>query len=88
MSGLAKRPLPTQDDALAFAREMVPQAKWSTIRLAEGSTDDGGDGLLLRRAADCWIITYDPLPGAQERGEERVWVEKATGGVVKMSLEE
>jgi hypothetical protein len=85
---IAKRPLPTKEDALAFAREMVPRAKWGTIELAEGSTDDGGEGLLLQAARDCWILSYDPLPGEKERGEERVWVEKATGGVVKMSLEE
>lgn len=85
---IAKRPLPTKDDALAFAREMVPRAKWETIAIAEGSTADGGDGLLLKEAADCWIFSYDPLPGENDHGDERLWVEKATGVVVKMSLEE
>ncbi len=85
---LHKRPLPTREDALAFAREMVPKAKWETIVVEEGSTEQGGDGLLLKASADCWILTYDPLDSEKEKGEERLWVEKATGVVVKMSLEE
>lgn len=85
---LAKRPLPTRDDALAFAREMVPEVKWPSIAISSGSTDDGGAGLLMRPSADCWIIAYDPSPSASEVLEERVWVEKSTGVVVKMMLED
>ena len=40
---LKKRPLPTRDEALAFAREMVPPSKWRTIAVAEGGTRDGGE---------------------------------------------
>jgi len=85
---LAKRPLPARDDALAFAREMVPQAKWPSITISSGSTDDGGGGILMQPCADCWIIAYDPSPSESETLEERVWVEKATGVVVKMMLED
>lgn len=87
MSRFASRPLPTREEAAAFAREMVPQAKWPTIEIAEGSTDDGGDGILLRECADCWIISYDPA-APPEKGEERVWVEKSSGIVVKMALDD
>lgn len=85
---IAKRPLPSRDDALAYAREMVPQAKWRTIVIESGGTDDGGGGLLMQPCADCWIITYDPSPSASETLEERIWVDKATGVVVKMMLED
>jgi hypothetical protein len=77
-----KRPLPTREDAVAYAREMLPEAKWPTIVVASGTTDDGGDGIQLQDSRDCWIITY-----ALE-GEERLWVDKATGVVVKMVLDE
>ena len=85
--GLDKRPLPTREDALAYAREMVPKAKWPSISIAEGGTQDGGDGLLLKESGDCWIIGYDPSP-TEEVLEERLWVEKATGVVAKMVLED
>ena len=88
MTRFEKRPLPTQDDALAFAQEMVPRLKWGSIVIAAGSTDQGGDGLLLKACSDCWIITYDPAPGEDRRGDETVWIEKATGVVVKMSLDD
>ena len=84
---LDKRPLPTQDDALAYAREMVPRAKWGTIQLESGSTDDGRPGLIMKPSADCWVITYDPSP-SEEVLEERIWVDKATGVVVKMMLDD
>lgn len=85
---IAKRPLPDREAALAYAREMVPQAKWSSIDISSGGTDDGGGGLLMQPCADCWIITYDPSPAASETLEERIWVEKSTGVVVKMMLED
>lgn len=85
---LDKRPLPAKEDALAFAREMVPPSKWKTIVIVAGSTKDGGDGLLLQACDACWIITYDPYDSDEEAGEERVWVSKAAGVVVKMALEE
>jgi hypothetical protein len=85
---IAKRPLPDRDAALAYAREMVPQAKWGSIVVESGGTDQGGGGLLLQACADCWIITYDPAPSAAETLEERIWVDKATGVVVKMMLED
>jgi hypothetical protein len=83
----AARPLPTRDEALAYAKEMVQKEKWDTIAIVEGSTEDGGDGLLLRPAEACWIISYDAAPMG-ETGEEKVWVEKSSGVVVKMVLED
>ena len=82
MSEVAKRPLPTEDDALAYAREMVPREKWDTIRVVSGTTDDGGPGLLLAESADCWIISY------AIEGEEKLWVDKASGVVVQMVLDD
>lgn len=84
---LDKRPLPTKDDALAYAREMVPKAKWGTIEITSGSTDEGGGGMIMQPCADCWIILYDPSP-TEETLEERIWVDKTTGVVVKMMLDD
>ena len=86
MTHFSKRPLLTMDEAVAFAREMVPRLKWPSIVITEGNTDQGGEGLLLKTAQDCWIIAYDPAPSEHDRGDERIWVEKSTGVVVKMSL--
>ena len=85
---LAARPLPTKDDAVAYAREMVPRAKWPSIAIEEGSTDDGGPGLIMKAWKDCWIITYDPSASEKEKAEERIWVAKETGVVVKMVLDD
>ena len=82
MKELPKKPLPTKDDALTYAREMVPPNRWDTIEIAEGTTDDGGDGILLKPCEDCWIITY------LTTGEERLWVDKSNGVVVKMVLDD
>ena len=87
MSRFTSRPLPTKDDALAFAREMVQREKWTSIKISEGTTKDGGEGLVLRACADCWIIAYDPSP-TEAPGDERIWVEKSTGVVVKMILDD
>lgn len=87
MNALDKRPLPERADAVAFAQEMVPRAKWPSIVIDSGSTEDGGDGLLLKACADCWIIGYDPSASAEVL-EERVWVDKTTGVVVKMMLDD
>ena len=88
MTHFEKRPLPTLDDAVAFAREMVPRLKWPSIVIKEGSTEEGGEGLVLKPAQDCWIIAYDPAPSQDVRGDERIWVEKVSGVVVKMSLDD
>lgn len=79
---LPKRPLPAPEDAAVFAREMVPSARWTTIKIESGTTEDGGGGIILRDCDDCWIISYTI------EGEERMWVDKATGVVVKMMLDD
>jgi hypothetical protein len=85
---LDKRPLPTRDDALFYAREMVPKLKWDSISIEEGNTETGGPGLVMKPCEDCWIISYDPAPARDQKLEERIWVEKVTGVVVKMVLDD
>lgn len=79
-----KKRLETAADALAFAKEHIPEEVWDTITVEDWPSPNPISGYGKNPEDDCWLIHYsDPKPAgwSQVGGGTTLFVSK-TGTIV------